>query len=231
MDFLQRNLFVKLRSDHFHTKEEMEPMTTFKQKKIAQMMKNLSDVPAGEVRMNNGFLNRRLASIQENERHAIDTSIETILLLRIIVSNINGILANGVNLGGIIEMGNYLRTKGDKVDFVKLEKWLRKLRIQRMAQFQGSVLILFFEFEQDEIPFVRRVERGAYKLTLRSLYYNSLDQQEILFEQTQAGFVRTTGGTMRKNLRRSMRYLEYAPIETISNFCNNFYRSLSEIEE
>ena len=52
MDFLQRNLFVKLRSDHFHTKEEMEPMTTFKQKKIAQMMKNLSDVPAGEVRMN-----------------------------------------------------------------------------------------------------------------------------------------------------------------------------------
>lgn len=113
--------FVKLRSDHFHTKEEMEPMTTFKQKKIAQMMKNLSDVPAGEVRMNNGFLNRRLASIQENERHAIDTSIETIYLLRIIVSNINGILANGINLGGIIEMGNYLRTKGDKVDFVKLE--------------------------------------------------------------------------------------------------------------
>lgn len=75
-----------------------------KQKKIAQMMKNLSDVPAGEVRMNNGFLNRRLASIQENERHAIDTSIETIYLLRIIVSNINGILANGINLGGIIEM-------------------------------------------------------------------------------------------------------------------------------
>ena len=145
MDFLQRNLFVKLRSDHFHTKEEMEPMTTFKRKKIAQMMKNFSDVPAGEVRMNNGFLNRRLASIQENERHAIDTSIETIHLLRIIVSNINGILANGVNLGGIIEMGNYLRTKGDKVDFVKLEKWLRKLRIQRMAQLQGSVLILFFE--------------------------------------------------------------------------------------
>ena len=37
MDFLQRNLFVKLRSDHFHTKEEMEPMTTFKQKKMVQL--------------------------------------------------------------------------------------------------------------------------------------------------------------------------------------------------
>ena len=36
---------------------------------------------------------------------------------------------------------------------------------------------------------------------------------------------------MRKNLRRSMRYLQYAPIETMSNFMNNFFRSLSEIEE
>ncbi len=231
MDFLQRNLFVKLRSDNFDTKEEMEPMTTFKQKKIVEMMKNLSEVPPGEVRMNNSFLNRRLASIQENERHAIDTSIETLHLLRIIVANINGILSNGINLRGIIDMGEYLRTKGDKVDFVKLDRWLGKLRIQKMAQLQGSVLIIFFDFEKDEIPFVRRIERGAYRLTLRSLYYNQQDQEEIKFKQTKSGFVHTTGGTMRKNLRRSMRYIEYAPIETISNFMNNFFRSLSEIEE
>lgn len=231
MDFLQRNLFVKLRSDNFDTKEEMEPMTTFKQKKIVEMMKNLSEVPPGEVRMNNSILNRRLASIQENERHAIDTSIETLHLLRIIVANINGILSNGINLRGIIDMGEYLRTKGDKVDFVKLDRWLGKLRIQKMAQLQGSVLIIFFDFEKDEIPFVRRIERGAYRLTLRSLYYNQQDQEEIKFKQTKSGFVHTTGGTMRKNLRRSMRYIEYAPIETISNFMNNFFRSLSEIEE
>lgn len=93
------------------------------------------------------------------------------------------------------------------------------------------MLITFFDFEQDEIPFVHHIERGAYKLTLRSLYYNIMDQQAIQFEQTSSGFVRTTGGTMRKNLRRSMRYLQYAPIETMSNFMNNFFRSLSEIEE
>lgn len=206
-------------------------MTVFKKQKIVEMMKNLSEVPPGEVRMNNGFLNRRLASILENERHAIDTSIETLHLLRIIVANINGILSNGINLRGIIDMGEYLRTKGDKVDFVKLDRWLSKLRIQKMAQLQGSVLILFFDFEQDEIPYVRHIERGAYKLTLRSLYYNQQDQEEIKFKQTKSGFVHTTGGTMRKNLRRSMRYIEYAPIETISNFMNNFFRSLSEIEE
>ncbi len=44
MDFLQRNLFTKLRSENFGTQEELEAMTTFKKKKIAQMMKNLNNV-------------------------------------------------------------------------------------------------------------------------------------------------------------------------------------------
>ena len=158
------------------------------------MLKNVNDVPAGKVKMNNGFLNRRLSKIQEDERHAIDTSIETIYLLRIIVANVNGMLANGINLRGIIQLGDYLRTRGDKVDFVKLEKWLAKLRIQRIAQLEGSVLITFFDFEQDEIPFVHHIERDAYKLTLRSLYYNIMDQQAIQFEQTSSGFVRTQRG-------------------------------------
>ena len=42
MNFLQRNLFTKLRADNFGIKEEMEPMTTFKKKKIAQMLKNVN---------------------------------------------------------------------------------------------------------------------------------------------------------------------------------------------
>ncbi len=231
MDFLQKNLFTQLRSENFGTKEQLEPMTTFKKKKIAQMMKNLNNIPSGEVALHSGFLNRRLIKIQQDEPHAIDTSIETVYLLRLIVSNVNAMYSGGISLRGIIQLGQYLRTRGDKVDFVKLDNWLSKLHIQRMAQLEGSVLITFFDFEKDEIPFVRTVERGAYKLTLRSLYYNIQDMEEIKFQQSQAGFVHTTGGTMRKNLRRSMRYFGYAPIETTSNFLNNFLRSLSEIEE
>ena len=100
-----------------------------------------------------------------------------------------------------------------------------------MAQLEGSVLITFFNFEQDEIPFVKLVERGAYKLTLRSLYYNIKDMEDIKFQQSQVGFVHTTGGSMRKNLSRSMRFFGYAPIESASNFVNGFFRSLSEIKE
>ena len=231
MDFLQRNLFTKLRSENFGTKEELEAMTTFKKKKIAQMMKNLNNVPSGEVLMHNSFLNRRLTKIQKEEPHVIDTSMETIYLLRLIVSNANAMLSGGISIRGIIQLGLYLRTRGDKVDFVKLDNWLIKLHLQRMAQLEGSLLITFFNFEQDEIPFVKLVERGAYKLTLRSLYYNIKDMEDIKFQQSQVGFVHTTGGSMRKNLSRSMRFFGYAPIESASNFFNGFFRSLSEIEE
>ena len=231
MDFLQRNLFTKLRSENFGTQEELEAMTTFKKKKIAQMMKNLNNVPSGAVLMHNSFLNRRLTKIQKEEPHVIDTSMETVYLLRLIVSNANAMLSGGISIRGIIQLGQYLRTRGDKVDFVKLDNWLTKLHLQRMAQLEGSVLITFFNFEQDEIPFVKLVERGAYKLTLRSLYYNIKDMEDIKFQQSQVGFVHTTGGSMRKNLRRSMRFFGYAPIESASNFFNGFFRSLSEIEE
>lgn len=206
-------------------------MTTFKKQKIAQMMKNLSDIPSGEVAMHSVFLNKRLIKIQQDEPHAIDTSMETIYLLRLIVSNVNAMYSGGISLRGIIQLGQYLRTRGDKVDFVKLDTWLTKLHIQRMAQLEGSVLIQFFNFEQDEIPFVKMVERGASKLTVRSLYYNIKDMEDIKFQESQVGFVHTTGGTMRKNLRRSMRYFGYAPIETTCNFLNSFFKSLSEIEE
>ena len=231
LDFLQRNLFKKLRAEHFDTKEKIDTMTTSKKKKMTQMMKNLSDIPSGEVAMHSGFLNKRLIKIQQDEPHAIDTSMETIYLLRLIVSNVNAMYSGGISLRGIIQLGQYLRTRGDKVDFVKLDTWLTKLHIQRMAQLEGSVLIQFFNFEQDEIPFVKMVERGASKLTVRSLYYNIKDMEDIKFQESQVGFVHTTGGTMRKNLRRSMRYFGYAPIETTCNFLNSFFKSLSEIEE
>lgn len=231
MDFLQRNLFTLLRADNFGTDEEMEPMTTFKRNRIDWMRKNVNDMPGGEVKFNNPILNRRLINIQREERHAIDTSVETIYLLRIIVSNANGMIASGISLRGIIQLGQYLRTRGDKVDFVKIDDWLMRLHLRRLAQLQGSILITFFNFEADEIPFVHHIERGAYKHTLRTLYYNAKDYENLEFKQTNTGFVRSSSGSIRKSLSQSMRYFDYAPIETISNFLHNFAHSLSEIEE
>lgn len=232
MDFIQRNVFRELRSQFFNTEEQLEPMTNYKQKKLREFLKNINDAPAGDVALANPILNHRLQAIQVNERHAIDTSVETIELLRIIVSNMNRTLNGGLPINGIIQLGLYLRTKGDKVDFVKLDTWLDNLHIRRMAQLQGSVLIHFFQFVPEEIPFVIRQERGAYQLTLRSLHYTARDYEEKLhFQQSQVGFVKTNSAVLRRNLRRSFRYFDYAPIEAASNFLHNFARSLSEIEE
>lgn len=187
---------------------------------------------SSDFSLSNHLMNRRLQKIIYAERHSIDTSIETIRLLRIIVENIGIMLNKGMSLGGIINLGQYLRTKGDKVDFVKFEQWLKTLQLRRMAQLQGSILIAVFGFEQEELPFVEVQEPRAHKLTLNCVSDLAKDTaEEWHFRQTSTGFVRNNGAVLRRNLRRSIRYIAYSPIETTSNFANNFIRSLSEIEE
>ncbi len=178
------------------------------------------------------ILNKRLQKIRNNEVHSIDTSTETLYLLDIIVYNINHILNNGISLRGILEIGRFLRTEGEKVDFVKLDTWLNKLHIQQIAQLQGSILIAVFNFERDEIPFVHQVERQAYNLALLTLTHNEIDtSKEWHFRQSKTGFVHNNNAMLRRNLKRSIRYIQYAPIETTSNFISNIVRGLAEIEE
>ena len=188
-------------------------------------------IPAS-VKLSNRLLNRRLRNLMYNELHSIDTSVEALDMLKLIVSNSELMFTRGMNLGGIITMGEYLRTRGDKVDFVKLESWLNSLQLHAMAELQGNVLISVFGFEEDELPFVTKSDPKAYRLTLRSISDLAKDTaQEWHFKQNSAGFVQNNNAVLRRNLSRSLRYVGYAPIETTSNFFHNFVRSLSEIEE
>ena len=182
--------------------------------------------------LRNMILNRKLKKIYKNERHSIDTSVETMELLTIIINNVNNMLNKGLCMGGIIQLGVYLRNKGHLVDFIKLETWLKQLHMQRMAQLQGSILMAVFGFEQDELPFVEKEEPSAYKLTMRAVSNLAKDTaKEWHFRQSSTGFVQNNSAVLRRNLRRSIRYAGYAPLETSSNFVSNFVRSLSEIEE
>lgn len=266
MDIIQRNFFRLLRSGVLNEYESLEPMSTFKWKRLFQIVKiqgveNLAikgvknhtydenanipkslidtlteDDEFGEIielpQMCNSILNKRLKKIQSEERHHIDASMTTLDLLNIIVKNTENILNSGISLKYISELGSFLRTKGDKVDFVKLENWLSSLHIQRMAQLEGSILISVFGFEKDEIPFVKNIEKSAYKLTIQTLSRTEKETaKEWNFRQSSIGFVHNNPATLRRNLRRGIRYIDYAPIETMSNFFHNFAKSLSEIEE
>ena len=194
--------------------------------------KTLSGKVPEKVKLSSRLLNHRLKGIIHNELHSIDTSIEALDILKLIVSNSQSMLTRGMDLDGIITLGQYLRTRGDKVDFVKLDAWLSSLMLHPMAELQGNILISVFGFDEDELPFVTKNDQKAYKLTLRSVSDLAKDTaQEWHFKQNSAGFVRNNGAVLRRNLRRSLRYVGYAPLETVSNFANNFVRSLSEIEE
>ena len=185
-----------------------------------------------DAELSNKWLNKRYHKIIYNEMHSIDTSTETLRMLQLIVFNTNAMLNRGINLDAIIRLGQFLRNMGDKVDFLKLEKWLSALHLQRMAQLQGSILIAVFGFEKDEIDFVKKEEPVAYKLTIKIISNLVKDTAgEWHFRQNSAGFVQNNGKMLRRNLRRSYKYISYAPIETTSNFINGFIKGLSEIEE
>ena len=182
--------------------------------------------------LSSSLLNKKFHKIIYNELHSIDTSVETLDILKLIVSNTNAMLNHGINLDSIIKLGQYLRNKGDKIDFLKLEGWLSSLHLQRMAQLQGSILIAVFGFEKEEIDFVKKEEPTAYKLTIKIISNLVKDTAgEWHFRQNSAGFVQNNGNMLRRNLRRSYKYIKYAPLETTSNFINGFIKGLSEIEE
>ncbi|WP_311550437.1 hypothetical protein [Prevotella aurantiaca] len=182
--------------------------------------------------LSSSLLNKKFHKIIYNELHSIDTSVETLDILKLIVSNTNAMLKHGINLDSIIKLGQYLRNKGDKIDFLKLEGWLSSLHLQRMAQLQGSILIAVFGFEKEEIDFVKKEEPIAYKLTIKIISNLVKDTAgEWHFRQNSAGFVQNNGKMLRRNLRRSYKYIKYAPLETTSNFINGFIKGLSEIEE
>ena len=57
-----------------------------------------------KVHLANGCLNRRLGKVFHDERHSIDTSTETMNLLRIIIFNVDAMLNQGMSLDGIIQL-------------------------------------------------------------------------------------------------------------------------------
>ena len=186
-----------------------------------------------EASMSNRLLNNRFKKIVNKEKHSMDTSVESLGLLQIIVFNVDSMLNRGMSLDGIIRLGKYLRSQsGARLDDIKIEKWLVSLHLARMAELQGNILIEMFGFEQDEIPFVHKPDKDAYSITVRAVSFLAKDTaEEWHFRQGQSGFVQNNSQVLRRNLRRSMRYFIYAPIETTSNFFSGLGHSLSEIEE
>ncbi len=160
----------------------------------------------------------QLKDIVYKERHSIDTSKTSLDLLALILQNTDVIFRNGIRLRGIVELGVFLRTKGQYVDFVKIEQWLKKLKLRRMATLQASVLISCFAFEEDEFPYCRKTDKKAEKFATHAL----------MKEYVRNKYERRAG---RYNISNCFRFRKYSRSESLSKAVSTVMRSLSEIEE
>ncbi len=243
IDIITRNFFRMMRSGALNEYVEIEPMSAFKWKRLADtvVFQDVASVASRAVKnhqfepnfnmpqtirelihesaaqnegqnirseMFNSRLNKKLKRIQALEMHSDGMSRESLGALGIIIANCHAILSGGTSTRLIIRLGNYIRINADKIDYEKVNRWLKDLRMESVARLVGSVLISNFAFKKEELPFVRRVDtKVAAKMT-----------REIM-----------SGGKQKRH--RGLGYFSYAPMENTSMILRNMKKRLDAIEE
>lgn len=200
------------------------------------------------LRLTNPLTNRRLQAIIISDVRGSDSTYTTIagtrvetlspsLSLLVSLVRITRYLINdGISLKQIVDLGLFLRHEGSKVDYVKVQQWLKQLGLQRMARVTAAILTDFMGFDDDEMQFVTpgpRPTKSDMEHIREDIFHLSDDHTEDwYFTQGKNIFVRTSNsGAMMWHMRHNMRYFRYCPAETVTNFVASFVHSISHIEE
>lgn len=197
------------------------------------------------LRLTHPLLNRRLHTIVEQEIRGcdseyavvngsrIETLPPTLSLLVAMVRIARYLINDGVTMKQLVDLGIFLRSKGDKVDYVTLQGWITKLGLRRMARIEGQLLTTLFGFDDDEIQFVEgKTDEDVSRIVSDMLQPNNSVDADWYFTQGKNIFVRTNdSGAMMSHLRHSLSYSRYYPTESLPNFFVTFAHSLSHIEE
>lgn len=203
-----------MRRTAFNSEEESIPMSQWKWQQTELLMKKAEEEIepyscAERYHFVSKFQEKKRETIWHEEPHSIDTSTETLEFLNLIIYNVDHIERLGTSIPGIILIGQYLRQRGDRVDFVKLDNWISKLHIRRMSSLIGSLLMDIFGFDADELPFLYK----KYKNT-RTLVCEELQRK------TAIGFVGKTTSLLR-----------YSPFGAIGYWSQLTKNALDSIEE
>lgn len=179
-------------------------------------------------RFANFQLNRRLKRIVNDEIHSIDTSTASLTLLYMIIDNINEAISDGINFRLIIILGQYLRSNGDKIDFVKTEQWLRTLGITKPANLVGSYLVKLFGFAENEVQFLSKSDSKALIKAVKPLKHTLVRASREPDERDYKDYM-----TRKRHLSdaKVLSQTAFFPIEVVSRFLTGVVRSLANIEE
>lgn len=144
------------------------------------------------------------------------------------------ILNEGVPVKQLVELGDILYQQHERIDFEMLQRWLKRLHFEQMAQLEGEMLVQMFGFDSSEIPFLQgKVNKKAAVVAQELTEFTNTRSRDFYFSQDSGDiFVHTSNGSaMLGHLRRSARYFRYIPSEIVTNFFRSFAHSLSHIEE
>lgn len=184
------------------------------------------------LHLQNTTLNERLHALVKAEHADPEQSFETMQTLSLLVVNMEHMLSGRSYLKGIVDLGRYLRLEGNKVDFVKLENWLKTLEMTKMGDYQCQLLISGFGFVIEEFPFMLKERKGGPEAVLLAVSPDSLKQFKPWdFHESRGGFVVGSPLSTLRSIRHTLTYCRYAPRETFSTILQGFLRGLSEIEE
>lgn len=128
----------------------------------------MADYDTSNAQLYNHWTSKRLEEIHEEEMNAADLSEETLMLLDLIIDNADAIITKDVNIEGVIAMGCYIKQKRENIDFDKLEEWLARVGMTKMASLLGSMLVVCMHFKAEDIPFVNKIYKNAENLFMSS---------------------------------------------------------------
>ncbi|MBQ9667686.1 MAG: hypothetical protein IJV45_02915 [Prevotella sp.] len=181
------------------------------------------------LRLTNRQNEKKLQAIIEAE----PADSPTLAVLKAMLITTRHILDDGFYLRPLVQLALLLRPSSRRIDRDKLHEWLTTLHMERIAQLEASLIVMFFEMEAESLPF----EPLPVNARIESLADDLFSQQhphtgQLRFTQGNDIFVHTSNSrAMLWQARRSARYFRYYPSESITNLLASFARSLTDIEE
>lgn len=162
-----------------------------------------------------------------------ETLSPTLTLFHLLLVIAQSVLNDGIRLCQLADLGMFLRQQGDKADYVKLQEWIDKLNMKRMAQLAGDLLVQLLDFNPDEVPFMTTEASADISHVVKDIFLQQPRKADKwYFQQGNGIFVGTVhSSAMLWQARHSVRYFSYYPSECITNLFTSFTHSLSHIEE
>jgi hypothetical protein len=179
--------------------------------------------------LTNPLLNHKLQDILDDEH----SSTETRHLLLLILGTARFVMNAGIPVKRITEMGLFLRQSANRIDFLQLQTWIHRLRLDTMAQLSAVMLVKLLHFKPEELPFMKpSTEQQMEHCVKDMLQQKNSHAEEWYFSQGKDIFVHTSNSSaMLWQVRRSASNFKYFPAESVTNFMASFAHSLSHIEE